>query len=203
LLLRVVLFVCGAVIMSVEILASRVLAPEFGDTLQVWGALIGTFIGGLSLGYWLGGILADRWPTSRGLAFLTCVGGVLITLMVYFTKAINAHIYNMSLGGDSSVWLKPLVSAAILYGLPITMLGAVNPYCVRLATRDLDRLGKRVGGFYAISSLGSIVGTFLTAFYLVGQCRVSTTIRAEGLVLVALSVPLFVRGFLLEGKSGA
>jgi MFS family permease len=193
-LLYIVLFACGAVVMSVEILASRILAPEFGDTLQVWGALIGTIIGALSLGYWLGGAAADKWPARRGLAYLTLAAGLLVAVGVYLTNPVNTWLYSMQMDETRAVWAKPLLSAAILYGAPATLLGAVSPYCVRLAARDLKHIGRSVGGFYAVSSLGSIVGTFLTSFWLVGEFPVRATIRAEGVLLVMLSVVVFVFG---------
>ncbi len=198
-LLRLTLFLCGAVVMSIEILASRILAPEFGDTLFVWGSLIGSFIGALSIGYWVGGVAADRWPTRLVLGGIIAASGILLTIMVPFTRAINGAIYDMSATGSTSYWLKPLLACTAIYFVPVMLLGAVSPFCVRLAAHDLTRLGKKVGGFYAISSFGSILGTFLTAFYLVGlESGVRATIAAEGLLLVALSIPLYVAGFFFE-----
>ncbi len=199
-LLLIVLFVCGAVVMSVEILATRVFASSFGSTLHVWGALIGTFIGALSLGYYVGGLLADRWPTRKGLGVIILAAGALILGMEYPARSINDYIWAMDIGGEGFPWMGPLVATAVLYGLPVALLGIVSPYCVRLATTDLRGLGRRVGSFYAVSSLGSIFGTFLTAFYLVGEFRVSLTIRTEGVVLMFLSVPLFVVGFFFERR---
>ena len=198
-LLRIVLFVCGAVVMSVEILALRVLAPEFGNNLQVSGAANGTVIGALSLGYWLGGVTADRWPTRLGLATIISAAGIIITIMVPLTKSLIGFIWSIEMAGSYSVWLRPLLASAILYCLPVSLLGAVSPYAVRLAARDLTRLGKKVGGFYAISSFGSILGTFVTAFYLIGVMGVRSILMAEGLILLALSVPVYLAGFFFEG----
>ena len=199
-LLLTVLFVCGAVVMSVEILATRVFASSFGTTLHVWGALIGTFIGALSLGYYVGGLIADRWPTRKGLGIVILAAGALVLGMEYPARSINDYIWAMDIGGENWPWMGALVATALLYGLPVALLGIVSPYCVRLATKDLSGLGKRVGSFYAVSSLGSIFGTFLTAFYLVGEFRVSLTIRTEGVLLMLLSVPLFVAGFFFEKR---
>jgi MFS family permease len=191
-MLHLTLFLCGAVVMSVEILASRVLAVEFGEDLYTWGALIGSFIAALSLGYWLGGIASDRWPSRLGLAFLSLVAGAYIIAIVSVTREVTAFVGGAGLPDRVALWANPLSASFALYGLPMTLLGAVSPYCVRIATKDMARLGRKVGSFYAISSLGSIFGTFLTAFYLVGEMRVSTTIRAEGVLLVLLSAPLFM-----------
>lgn len=193
-LLRSTLFICGAVVMSLEILASRTLAVEFGDNLPVWGALIGTFIGFLSLGYWLGGILADSRPSRLVLGTLIAVAGAIITAMVPFTRHVTAFVFSIDMGETTSTWLQPLLSSTILHGAPVMLLGAVSPFAVKLAAHDLTRLGKRVGGFYAISSLGSIFGTFLTAFYLLGAYGVRSIITAEGVILVGLGVFLVIIG---------
>jgi predicted membrane-bound spermidine synthase len=194
-LLYTTLFVCGAVVMSVEILGSRVLSVEFGEDLYSWGALIGTFIGALSLGYWAGGTAADKWPTRLGLAFLTLLSGILIAVVVSVMRQTAAAINALPMPEAAALWAGPLMASAVLYGLPIMLLGAVSPYCVRLAASDLSRLGRKVGGLYAISSLGSIFGTFLTAFYLVGEFGVDETIRVEGVLLMLFSIPLFASGF--------
>jgi hypothetical protein len=197
-LLRLVLFLCGAVVMSVEILASRVLAVEFGDNLAVWGALIGTFIGSLSLGYWLGGIAADKWPTRIVLGVMISLSGILFTVTAPFSNSITASISGLRMEGDYALWLKPLLACTIIYCAPVALLGAVSPYCVRLAARDLTRIGKKVGGFYATSSFGSILGTFLTAFYLIVLAGIRSIILAEGLFLLALAIPVYLAGFFFE-----
>jgi len=190
-LLRTTLFVTGAVVMSLEFLASRTLATEFGDNLPVWGALIGTFIGALSLGYWLGGVLADRYPSRVSLAAVIAVSGLFTSAMVWPTRAITGAIYEMQIAGASSAWAKPLLACSVIYLVPVALLGAVSPYCVKLAAHDLSKIGKKVGGLYAVSSLGSIFGTFFTAFYLIEvRWGVRATIRYEGILLIVLAALL-------------
>lgn len=203
-LLRIVVFICGAVVMSLEMLAARDLAALFGNNLHAWGAIIGTFIGALSLGYWIGGMIADRWPTRFGVAVILSAAGILTTALVPLTDPVAGFIYGLR-GGEFLVnggWLKPLLASALIYGPTIALLGMVSPYAVRLASHDLSRLGHKVGGFYALSSLGSILGTFFTAFYLILIAPVSHIIMAEGLLLLALSVPVYLAGFFFE-QSGA
>jgi len=199
-LLRIVVFICGAVVMSLEMLASRELTVQFGSALHVWGALIGTFIGALSLGYWLGGMAADRWPARFGIGVIVSAAGILTTALVPLSDPLATFVFGLK-GGDFLVaggWLKPLLASAAIYGPTIVLLGMVSPYAVRLAARDLSRLGHRVGGLYALSSLGSIFGTFLTAFHLVLVAGVSHIMMAEGLLLLALSVPVYLAGFFFE-----
>jgi hypothetical protein len=199
-LLRIVVFICGAVVMSLEILGARNLQVAFGSGLHVWGALIGTFIGALSIGYWLGGTSADKWPTRLGVGAILTLSGLLVTLTVLYTDPVVEFIWALNHGKDlvEGRWLKPVIASAILYGPAVILLGSVSPYAIRLASRDLLRLGRRVGGFYAISSVGSIFGTFLTAFHLIAEFRGSVTMMAEGLILLALSVPVYIAGFFFE-----
>lgn len=195
-LLRVTVFLCGAVVMSLEMLAFRKLNPTFGSGLHVWGALIGTFIGALSLGYWLGGMAADRWQTKVGIGVLILASGLVTIALLPATDPVMDYISELN-DMQSLVtgqWLKPVVAGTLIYSAPVILLGAVSPYAIRLASRDLKSLGRKVGGFYAISSVGSIFGTFLTAFYLIEKLGVSRIILADGLVLVALSLPLLATG---------
>ncbi len=202
-LLKIVVFTSGAVVMSVEMLAARQLAVQFGNTLQVWGALIGSFIGALSLGYWLGGIAADRWPTRLGIGAILSVAGLLIIALVPLAGPAGRLIYQFRGGAPlvSGGWLKPLISSSLVYGAPIVLLGMVSPYAVRLAARDLSRLGHKVGGLYALASLGSIFGTFLTSFYLILVAPISHIIMVEGLLLMGLAVPVYLAGFFFEQES--
>lgn len=195
-LLRATVFLCGAVVMSLEMLAFRKLNPAFGSGLPVWGALIGSFIGALSLGYWLGGLAADRWQTTVGIGIIILASGLVTVALVPATDPVMDYISELNdmQALVSGQWLKPVIASTLIYSIPVILLGAVSPYAIRLASRDLASLGHKVGGFYAISSVGSIFGTFLTAFYLIEKLGVSRIILADGLVLVALSLPLLVRG---------
>ena len=182
-MLRVFVFVSGAVLMSLEILGSRVLAPQYGNSVIVWGSLIGVFLGGLSLGYWCGGRLADRMPSPPVIATLVAAAGAYAILIPTIAPVV------FRLAGDS-VRIGSLSTAAVLFLIPCVLLGAVSPYAIRLQKAESHRIGRAAGGLYALSTLGSILGTIATAFWLLPIAGVPTLIRALGGTLIFIAVAL-------------
>lgn len=158
-------FVSGGVVLGMEIAASRVLAPYFGNSLFVWGALIGVVLAGLSVGYWLGGALADRWPEPRLLAIVMGLGA----LGVLAIPVIDGPVLEWIVEWDPGPRLNPLVAAVALFGAPSVILAGVAPIAVRLHAQSLESLGQTAGRLFAISTAGSIAGTFATAFWLIPE----------------------------------
>lgn len=186
-LIRFIVFICGAVVMSFEILGSRVLAPNFGSSVFVWGSLISVFLAGLSSGYYLGGRLADISPSAGKLGFIIVVSGLFfITFPLYGTPVCD-WIFMKDIG----VRLSPLIASLILFFIPTIFLGIVSPYTAKLLICSLHTSGKTIGTLYAISTFGSIVGTLLTSFYLITIAGVATLIMVQGVLLLVISLPLF------------
>jgi spermidine synthase len=158
-------FVSGAVVLGMEIAASRVLAPFFGNSLFVWGALIGVVLAGLALGYWAGGWLADRLPTPALLAGVMALGALLVLAIPAFDEPVLEAIVRW----DPGPRLNPLLAAIALFGGPSVVLAGVAPIAVRLRARSLTTLGQTAGQLFAISTAGSIAGTFATAFWLIPE----------------------------------
>jgi spermidine synthase len=156
-------FVAGAVLLGVEIAASRVLAPFFGNSLFVWGALIGVVLTGLAIGYWIGGALADRLP-SPALMLGSLAAGAAAVLAV---PLVDEPVLEAVVRWDPGPRADPLVAALILFGPPSVVLATVTPIAVRLVTRSVTTLGRSSGRLFALSTAGSIAGTFATAFWLV------------------------------------
>lgn len=187
--LKVAVFGAGAALMSLEILGSRVLAPFFGSDLYVWGSLIGIFLTALSLGYWVGGRAADRWPTVRTLA-LFLAAAALLTLIIPPSKQIVCNMIVMIHFGPR---LDPLLAAIILFFLPSLCYGTVTPIAIRLSTRAVGKVGGVAGGTAALSTVGSIVGTFGTAFFLIPNLPVTATIFGVGIVVLILALLVVLR----------
>jgi MFS family permease len=183
-------FLCGGVLMSFEILGSRVLAPHFGNSVYVWGSLISVFLSGLTVGYWSGGNLADRRAEFRVLACLLGIPGLLLCCFPVYSDWVCNWIWDL----DYDPRWGSLLASAILFFLPTFFMGAVSPYAVKLRIREFERLGTGVGNLYAISSLGSILGTLVTAFYLIGWMGVRKTITGEGILLVGMGCLVWVIG---------
>ena len=161
----VAVFVSGGVLLGLEIAASRVLAPFFGNSLFVWGALIGVVLAGLSLGYWIGGALADRLPGPYLLLGTMSLAGGLVLLIPY----ADDHVLEAVVEWDPGPRLNPLLSATALFGLPSVVFAGVTPIAVRLLARSVTRVGRTAGRLFAISTAGSIAGTFATAFFLIPE----------------------------------
>ena len=111
-LLHAVVFVCGAVLMGLEIVGSRILAPYFGNSIFVWGSLISVVLAALSLGYWLGGMVADRWPRLSVLGVLIAVPGIMIALLPFVYPSLNQTIAASEMGARVS----PLIASLALLG---------------------------------------------------------------------------------------
>jgi spermidine synthase len=182
----IAVFLSGAVLLGLEIVASRVLAPYFGSSLFVWGALIGVVLAGLSIGYWLGGALADRFP-SPYLLIGAIAGGAVLVLLV---PLVDAWVLEQIVSWDPGPRLDPLVATIVLFGAASVVLGSVSPIAVRLVTRSLERLGRTAGRLFAISTAGSIAGTFVTAFWLVPELGTDQVLVAAAIVAVGVRLPL-------------
>ena len=171
--------------MALELLGSRLLAPVFGNSIFVWGSLIGVVLASLSAGYYLGGKLADRRPDLQTLSLLIFVAGVLVLAL----PAIAPPVFDSIIGIRAGERYAPLLATTLLLGPESVLLGMVSPYAIRLAARSFDKLGKASGNLYALSTLGSIVGTFFTVFVLIPEFGVNK-------IIVALGVTLLIVAFL-------
>jgi len=187
-IIKFIVFICGAVVMSFEILGSRVLAPNFGSSVFVWGSLISVFLAGLSAGYYFGGRIADRNPSSKKLGLIIIAPGILLIAFPLYSEPISDLIFARDLG----VRLSPLIASMLLFFIPSVFLGAVSPYTAKLMICSLHTSGKTIGTLYALSTFGSIIGTLVTSFYLITISGVKMLILSHGILLILSAVPLFI-----------
>jgi spermidine synthase len=178
--INVAVFVAGGALLGLEIASSRVLAPFFGNSLYVWGALIGVVLAGLSTGYWLGGVVADRYPRPSLLVAVLGVGGLLVLTIPY----VDGWMLDRVVAWDPGPRLNPLVATIALFGIPSVVLGTASPVAVRLRARSIERLGHTAGRLFAISTAGSIAGTFATAFWLIPELGTDQVLAAAALALL-------------------
>jgi len=181
--LRVVVFGSGAILMGLEIVGSRLIAPFFGSSVYVWGGLISIFLAALSLGYYLGGTMADRWPHATVLAGLLAVAGVTVLLLPLVARPVLATFDAWNLGPR----LNPLLASVTLFALPSLLMGTTSPFAIKLQARDLATVGSSAGVLYALSTAGSIAGTLGTAFFLVPTLGVRAILYLLGGGLLALA----------------
>ncbi len=166
-ILRILVFVVGAASLGSEIAAARLLAPWFGASTIVWANTIATVLVALSVGYAIGGRLADRNPSLHQLCKIVLVASVLVAVVPYlagpFLKlSINAF-EQLSVG----VFLGSLVGVMVLIAVPVLLLGMVSPYAVKLSLDGLGDAGRVTGRLYALGTVGSLVGTFAASLLLI------------------------------------
>ena len=200
-------FLAGIGSMTTEICASRLLAPYFGSSTIVWANIIGMVLASLSIGYWLGGRLADRHPSVRLLGSLVLAGALLVAAVPFAARPF----LDLSVGAldqlQTGALIGSLAASILLFVPPVLLLGTVSPFAIRLAVRDVEGAGAVAGRVFALSTAGSLLGTFLPALVtieLVGTQR--TMIGAAALVALAaalllgprwLAVGVVVAGLLL------
>lgn len=180
--LKLVVFVAGAVLMGLEMTGSRVLAIHFGSSIYVWGAIIGIFLAALSIGYYSGGMLADRKPAFSLLNLLLLIAGCWLLLIPIYANRVCRVVLSLNPGER----LGPLLATMLLFAGPSILLGMVSPYAVRLAARTVETMGNVSGRLYALSTFGSIVGTLLTAFWLIPLVGARTLLQIFALCLILL-----------------
>jgi spermidine synthase len=195
--IEVLAAVVGAASLGAEIAAARLLAPWFGASTIVWANTIATVLVALSAGYWVGGRLADRDPTLAGLSRLVlCAGGLLA--LVPFVAGPFLRISVQALDRvQAGAFVGSLLGVLVLVAVPVMLLGAVAPYAVRLSVRTVEEAGRVAGRLYAISTLGSLVGTFLSALVLIPLVGTRRTFLAFALALALAAVPALQRRFVL------
>ncbi len=183
-LINVLAFTGGFVIMSLELLGGRVLAPYFGSSIYVWGSIITVFMLSLAIGYLCGGRLSMRQPSLQRFALLFLVGAVLTYPLVLYGDAIMRLVFD----AIEDPRYGSLVAASALFALPTIVLGMISPYSVRLLVTEAGHAGNVAGSLYFISTLGSALGTLLTSFYLVLWFEIDTivTLLAGTLVVIAI-----------------
>jgi spermidine synthase len=199
-LIKLIVFLGGMTSIGIELAASRLIAPFFGDSTFIWANLIGLTLACLALGYYLGGRVADRYPFPRVLFTLTAVAAV----AAGFVPILSRPILDASLRAfdDFAVgaFYGSLVGVTLLVSVPVTLLGFVTPYSIRLLVSDISTAGNTSGRLYALSTVGSIVGSFLPVIVLIPLFGTARTFLLMALVLFVPScAALFFLGSVRVG----
>jgi MFS family permease len=183
-LVALLVFTGGFSVMAIELLGGRIMAPFFGSSIHVWGSIITVFMAALSLGYLLGGWFSLRSPSLTRLALIFMVSGLTVLPLLALGDPLMEWVF---LNFEDPRY-GSLLAAVLLFFVPTVALGMVSPYAIRLLVRVTQHSGQVAGTLYFLSTLGSAIGTLMTAFYLVLWFEVSTIVLAVAGALIGSAI---------------
>ena len=182
-------FIAGAVSLAVEMSAMRLLPIYFGDTVLATSSLIGLILLYLTVGYYLGGYQADRYPSARFFYGLSTIAALLVGLIPLIAPPILRWSQLTFLPNSPlNVLLGSLVAVLIVFAIPTILLGCTSPFAIRLSVQHIGKLGQTSGMLYAVSTAGSIVGTFLSVLIFLPNQGTTRTFMIFSAVLFLVSV---------------
>ena len=189
---NMVVFIASFCTLVIELVAGRIMAPYVGVSLYTWTSIIGVVLAGISIGAYLGGLIADRWPSSTTLGWLLFLSGLGALAISPLTNLVGGAEF------QTSLMVRILLITAIIFFVPSCLLGMISPVVVKLTLNNLEKTGNVVGKIYAFSTLGSILGTFATGFFLISWMGTRTILLTMGIILI-VSAAVF-GGFFLRKK---
>lgn len=197
--LDVLVFVVGAGTLGAEIAAARLLAPWFGASTIVWANTIAVVLVALSVGYALGGRIADRSPRPGGLAVLVLIASALLAVIPFISGPFLRQAVRAVDELSAATFIGSLLGVGALLSVPLVLLGMVAPYAVRLRIDDLADAGRTTGRLYALSTVGSLVGTFSAALLLIPLAGTRRTFLTFAAAMALAALPLLPRRRLVAG----
>lgn len=175
--LYTIVAISGASVLVLEILGTRIIGPFYGVSLYLWSALISVTLAALSLGYYLGGLWADKSASARRLGAIFLAAGLWFILIPWLKYPILALTETLGLR------IAVLLTSLILFFPPLTLLGMISPYAIKLRTKNLNEVGRAAGNLYAVSTVASVAAALLTGFVLIPNVGVSRLTISVGILL--------------------
>jgi spermidine synthase len=189
---NIIVFIASFCTLVIELVAGRIMAPYVGVSLYTWTSIIGVVLAGISIGAYLGGLIADRYPRSSTLGWLLFLSGLGAFSISPLTNLVGAAQF------QTSLMIRILLITTIIFLVPSCILGMISPVVVKLTLNNLEKTGNVVGKIYAFSTLGSILGTFATGFFLISWMGTRHILFTMGIILI-LSALVF-GGFFVRKK---
>ena len=190
--LYALVFLAGVGTLATEICASRLLAPYFGSSTIVWANIIGLTLASLSLGYWLGGRVADRRPDPRVLGTIVLVAAMLVAVTPFLARPfLELSVEGLDEVSEGAA-IGSFFGTLLLFAPPITLMGMAAPFAIRLALGDVEHAGTVAGRLYSLSTVGSLLGTFLSALVTIPLIGTQRTLLIAA-ALLALGGALLLR----------
>ena len=185
--LLTLVFIAGVVSLAIEMCGPRLMAPYFGTSQIIWATQIGFTLIYLSLGYFIGGRVADRYPRPQVIRGITVVAAAATGLIPLTSRPVLDWSVGGMTNANPSVFISALIAVNLLFSVPTILLGMVSPFAIRLTVEQIGSAGRSAGSLYALSTLGSIIGAFLPALVLIPAWGVRNTLYASCLVLLLAS----------------
>lgn len=186
--LSLLVFVVGTGSLGAEIAAVRLLSPYFGASTVIWANTIGIVLVALSIGYWLGGRVADRHPDMRSLCLVALAAAVLLAVVPFVADPLLDVAVRALDEISAGAFIGSLLAVLVLVAVPVLLLGAVSPWALRLAVDDVGNAGAVAGRLYALSTAGSLVGTLMSALVLIPVLGTRRTFLVFALAIAAVAV---------------
>jgi len=180
----VTVFISSACIMVLELVAGRIIARHLGSSLYTWTSVIGVVLAGITIGNYLGGRIADRLPARKALSVLLGISSVTCVVVIILNNLVGEWLWLWKLSWPVHIF----IHVSLVFILPSTLLGTISPVVAKTALDKGLPTGRTVGDIYACSAAGSIVGTFLTGFYLIAALGTITIIWIVAAVLLLMAV---------------
>ncbi len=187
--MKITVFLCGALGMVLELVAARILSPYVGSSNLIWTTIIGIMLTSMSIGYWLGGKFADKKPDINVLSAFILAGAFFTSLIPILEAILVQPLSELS----SNLVFVAIICSAVVFGIPSFILAMVSPYAVKLEDKTHEDVGKTSGKISSLSTIGSIVGTFVAGFLLIPNLGIRTLILITTLILLVLSFIMFER----------
>ena len=195
--LYLTVFIVGISILGSEIAAARLLAPFFGASTIVWANTIGVVLVALSIGYWYGGKLGDRYPEVAKLCQVIVGGALLLTLIPFIAQPFFEVAISALDEIEAGAFVGSLFAVLVLVAIPLAILGTASPWAIRLSVDEVEHAGAVAGRLYAISTVGSLLGTMLSALVLIPFAGTQRTFIVFGLILALVGALGLPRRYLL------
>jgi spermidine synthase len=186
--LPLLVFVVGTGSLGAEIAAVRLLAPYFGASTIVWANTIGVVLVALSVGYWLGGRLADRHPNMRALCLVALAAALLLALVPFVADPLLNVAVDALDQISAGAFVGSLLAVLALVAVPVLLLGTVSPWAIRLAVHTVEEAGTVAGRLYALSTAGSLLGTLVSALFLIPLVGTRRTFLIFALAIAVVAV---------------
>ncbi|HCR70106.1 MAG TPA: spermine synthase [Anaerolineae bacterium] len=181
-------FISGMTTLAAELTAGRLIGNVFGTSNLVWASIIGLMLIYLTFGYFLGGKWADANPSPQAMYRILAWAAFTVGLVPYVAVPVLTFAADAFEVLSVGIMAGSFIVVLVLFIVPITLLGTISPYAIRLSIEDTDKSGQISGQIYAISTLGSFIGTFIPTLITIPTIGTRLTFASFGMLLLIVAL---------------